>query len=102
MNVNLYTAYVFVDNGDANIMVQIDDIVLQFTPNDLYNFPVNASDFTQIPEGIPVLVYSNGTDKYIIALSWNGEVGVFNLILSSPSSKSINASYSITYTEVEL
>ena len=88
------------DNGDSHITVQLDTDVIKFTPNDLNDFPIHASDFMQITEGMPMLVYTNGADKYIVALRWRGDVDVFNLILSSPSSQSINASYQVVYFDM--
>ena len=85
------------NDGDSVITVKLDEDVINFTPNDLNDFPIHASDFMQIPEGIPTLIYTNGSDKYIVALTWNGEVKEFDLIVASPSSKSINSSYQVIY-----
>ena len=63
------------------------------------NFPVHASDFLQMPYGIPVLTYSDGSSKYIVALSWEGMADSFTLSISSPSATSVNTSYVVIYKE---
>lgn len=92
---------IYVDNKNTEINVFLDEFSIQFTPKELNDFPINASDFQKPIELVPMLVmYNDIDDVYIVILHVNSMISDGIVIIRPPSGLSIRYSVQINYIEM--
>jgi len=95
-NAVIHTLYVWVDDKDAEIVVDVDGQRISFTADKLYEMSIRAYDSGMIVRGIPqLLVYDDTNDIYLMSFALNERVHSFNLVIVAPSGRTIEYAYQV-------
>jgi len=95
-NAVIHTLYVWVDDKDAEIVVDVDGQRISFTADKLYKMSIRAYDSGMIVRGIPqLLVYDDTNDIYLMSFALNERVHLFSLMIVAPSGRTIEYAYQV-------